>query len=78
MYVYEEDAEPNLELHESRDGSAWEPAAVEAQHFASPERNYDYRVPVRYSYTPRDPSVRFFKASFSGSVDIVRVELDYR
>jgi hypothetical protein len=78
LYVFEQDTEPDLALFESRDGSAWVPAAAEARDFASGESNYDYRVPVGYRYAPRDAAVRYLKAVFGDSVDIVRVELDYR
>jgi hypothetical protein len=78
MYSFEGDTEPDLALFESRDGFAWVPAAAVARHFASAETNYAYRVPVHYRYAPLNADARYFKAVFGDSVDIVRVELDYR
>lgn len=78
IYAYEEDTEPNISLFESDDGVLWTPVVAAVKPFASGEKNYDYRVPVRYAYAPRRPSVRYLKAAFSKPVDLVRVELDYR
>lgn len=78
IFAFESDIEPNVTLFESADGSRWHAVDVSAQDFASGESNYDYLVPIRYAYTPEGDDVRFFKAEFSDSVDIVRVEIDYR
>lgn len=78
LFVYEADTDPDLSLYESRNGADWTAVEPDARHFASSEENYAYRVPVRYRYAPRDPAVRYLKAVFSGSVDIVRAELDFR
>lgn len=78
IYAYEEDTQPNLSFYESSDGMHWKAVEATADHFASSEENYDYLVPVLYSYSPADETTRFLKATFSGSVDIVRTELEYQ
>ena len=83
VYAYERPAaegtvvEAALRLSTSPDGLRWTPADAGLQRYPSPEKNYDYLVPVRYRLQP-PAGARYVRADFAGEADIVRVELDYR
>jgi mannan endo-1,4-beta-mannosidase len=78
VYAYEADAEPAITLSWSGDGISWQPLDALTKHFASSEKNYDYLVPVRYEYAASAPRAGYFRADFSDTADVVRVEIDYR
>ena len=83
IYAYESpvadgpSGEPALRLSTSADARSWTPVAGDVRRYPSPEKNYDYRVPVRYRLQP-PPGARYLRADFGAAADIVRVELDYR
>jgi hypothetical protein len=83
VYAYERPAAdgspaaPALRLSTSADALDWRPAEPELQRFPSPEKNYDYLVPVRYRLAP-PPGARYVRAEFMAPAGVVRVELDYR
>lgn len=78
LYAYEADTEAAIALSWSGDGVTWRPLYAVVKHFASSEKNYDYLVPVRYEYAAPAPRTGYYRADFSDTADVVRVEIDYR
>jgi len=78
LFVFEDDVKAALSLSASPDGATWQAVTPEIEAFPSPERNYAYRVPLRYRLDLRGRDQQFLRAEFARAVDIVRVELDYR
>jgi hypothetical protein len=78
VFAYESDTDPNITLLESADGNDWVAVDALVDNYASSESNYNYLVPVRYSYEPERDDVGYFMVSIADQVDIVRVEVDYR
>ena len=84
VYAYEKPAgegsrpgSVNLSFADSRDALAWQQRSAEVERYPSNEENYDYLVPVFYRIKPGDDA-RYLRAGFTGTSEIVRVELDYR
>ena len=78
LYAYEADEAPGLRLFGSQDGEQWTEVTAEVAAWPSPEENYDYRVPLRYRFSPDAGAVAYVKLSFDAAADIVRAEIDYR
>lgn len=78
IYAYETDLDPDLSLSASLDGVSYHPVSARTEAYASSEENYAYRVPVLYTLDLPSQPRPFVKLDFDGTVDIVRVEMDYR
>jgi len=83
LFAYEQPAadgtapQPALRLSTSKDALTWTPADAGLQRYPSPEKNYEYLVPVRYRLRP-PAGARYVRADFGAAADIVRAELDNR
>jgi len=78
VYAFEEDRKPSLSFSSSSRSETYRSAKTNIEAYASQEKNYNYLVPIKYTYTPESTDVRRIKIDFSSTSDIVRVEMDYQ
>lgn len=76
IYAFEQERSPSLEIRGSLDGDTWHDLDVLPKLFINSETNYGYWIPKIYSYN-KNEKLKFFKATFTDTAQIARVEVLY-
>ncbi len=78
VYSFEDTIQPSLSIYVSSDGKNYSKPKIHINEYSQGSENYNYRIPVLYSFDNLIEKESFLKIIFENKAQIARVEVYYK